>query len=420
MRVTFIIAVHHLRRLVRRPGLVLLLVAVPVTLAVIEYGAFGGGVASGKLPPIKVLFLDEDASFASRFVPQFFAGGTARDVFVTENVADREAAKRAFRRSEAAALVVIPRGFQDGILAGRRAELVLYRNPIATIGPDIVEGVLGILEVVGNRLYAEAVAPLDRIRALQRAGRDPTSDDIAEISRGMYEAGLRLDRLSMLEQNSVVVQRPNAAPETGMGFKNRAEFFAMFFPGLAIFALFFLAQSLALGLLRDRVRGVERRITVTPASRLAVAAGGAAYMVSAVFASLLVLAAIGVVVFGITLRHPLTLALIGAGFALFASGLHLLVVSVAESDRGAGFVSTAVMLIFMMLGGTFIPADSFPAWLRIVSFRVPNGAAQQAFIEVLARGKTFTAVGPLLAVTWAWAILMLVAYVYFNRRTVAR
>ncbi len=420
MREALIIAAQYLRRLVRRPALVLLLVAVPVTLAVIEYGAFGSGVASGKLPPIKVLFLDEDASFASRFVPQFFSGGAARDIFVTENVADREGAKRAFRRSEAAALIVVPRGFQDAILAGRHAEIVLYKNPIETIGPDIVEGVLGMLEAVGNRLYAEAIAPLDRIRALQRAGRDPTSDDIAEIARGFYDAGFRLNRLSMLERNSVVVQRPNAAPETQFGFKDRASFFATFFPGLAVFALFFLAQSLAIGLLRDRIRGVERRILTTPASRSAIAAGGAAYVVTAVFASLLVQAAIGVVAFGITLRHPLTLTLIGAGFAAFASGLHLLVVSVARSDRGAGFVSTAVMLILLMLGGTFMPADSFPAWLRVVSFRVPNGAAQQAFIEVLARGRTIAGVGSLLAVIWLWAILMLAAYVYFSRRAVVR
>ncbi len=420
MRATLTIAVHHLRRLARRPALVLLLVAVPVSLAIIEYGAFGGGVASGKLPPIKVLFLDEDGSFASRFVPQFFTNGAAGDTFTTATVTDREAARRAFRRSEAAALIVIPKGFQDAMIAGRRAEIVLYKNSIQTIGPDIVEGVLGLLQTIGNRLHAEATAPLNRIRALEQAGREPTSDDIAEISRGMYEAGLRLNRLSLLDKNTVAVQRPDAAPQTTMAFRNRGEFFALFFPGLAIFALFFLAQSLALGLLRDRVRGLDRRVMTTAVPRLALAAGGALYLVAALFCSLLLLAAIGSLVFGIALRHPLTLVLVGAGFALFASGVHLLITAVAKTDRGAGFVSTAVMLILMMLGGTFMPADVFPSWLRVISFRVPNGAAQQAFIEVLVRAKSATGILPLLAVTWGWAILMLGCYVYFSRRSVVR
>lgn len=67
------IARHHLRRMARSPGRVLLLAAIPVTLALIEYATFGGMAASGKLPPIRVLLLDEDNTFASNAVPQFFS-----------------------------------------------------------------------------------------------------------------------------------------------------------------------------------------------------------------------------------------------------------------------------------------------------------------------------------------------------------
>ncbi len=420
MRAAFIIALHHLRRLARRPGLVLLLVAVPSTLAFIEYAAFGGGVASGKLPPMKVLFIDEDASFASRFVPQFFSNGALKDLVVTATAPDRDAARRAFLDNDAAALVVIPRGFQAALLDGRRAELVLYKNPIATIGPEIAEGVLQMLQTIGNRLYAQAVAPLERIRALDKAGRQPTRDDIAEISRGFFEAGRRLNRVTALDKNTVALQRPDRPPDTGRGFRTRGEFFAMFFPGLAIFGLFFLSQSLALGLLRDRARGLERRILTTPASASAIAAGNATYLIGAMLCTLLVLAGIGTFVFGITLRNPVALLVIGLGFALFASGLHLVVTAIATSDRDAGFISTGLMLTLMLAGGTFIPAEQFPAWLRVVSFRVPNGAAQQAFIDVLSRGRGLGSVAPLVAVTWAWAILVLAAYVYLKRRSFAR
>ena len=82
-------------------------------------------------------------------------------------------------------------------------------------------------------------------------------------------------------------------------------------------------------------------------------------------------------------------------------------------------MGTALLLILMLLGGTFVPAEQFPAWLRVVSFRVPNGAAQQAFIEVLAHGRGMAGVASLLAVTWGWAILTLGAYVYLKRRSLA-
>jgi ABC-type multidrug transport system permease subunit len=420
LRATLIIAAHHLRRLARRPGLVVLLMAVPVTLALIEYGAFGSGVAEGKLPPVKVLFLDEDASFASRFVPQFFSNGAIRDMFATATVADREAAKRAFERSEAAALIVVPKGFQDALLDGRDAHLVLYKNPIESIGPGIVEGVLEMVTAIGNRLYAEATAPVERIRELQKAGREPTSDEVAAISRGFFEAGRRFNRMTLLEKNTVAVQRPGAAPESRAGFGNRGEFFALFFPGLVIFAMMFLSQSLALGLLRDRLRGLEQRIAVTPASWPAIAAGGAVYLVTALTGVMAVLAIVGVGIFGLTLRAPLALLLITFGVALFAAGLQLVIVATARSDRSAGFMGTALLLILMLLGGTFVPAEQFPPWLRVLSFRVPNGAAQQAFIEVLAHKHGLGGIQSLVLVTWTWAILMMGAYVYLKRRSFAR
>ena len=64
------IAAHHLRRVARRPGLVLLLLAVPFTLSVIEYAAFGPMATRGALPQVTVLLLDEDDSLASRALPQ--------------------------------------------------------------------------------------------------------------------------------------------------------------------------------------------------------------------------------------------------------------------------------------------------------------------------------------------------------------
>jgi ABC-2 type transport system permease protein len=409
------IAAHHLRRLARRPGLVLLLIAVPATLAGIEYAAFGRSAATGKLPPVKVLILDEDGSFASRAVAQLFSNPTVDDLFATASATDRDTARRAFQRNDAAALVVVPRGFQQAILDGRPADVVLYKNPLQSIGPEITKGVLETGVMLGNRLYVQAIEPLQQVRALDRAGRQPTGAEVGEIARGMFEAGRRLNSLSALQESRVTVQRPGAAAETRMGAQNPADFFARFFPGLIIFGLLFLSQTLAQGLLRDRMNGLERRLSMTPVSRLAVASGHAAYLTTALLATLAVLMAIGWGLFGIPLRNPLALVAIGLGFALFVTGLQLAIGAFASSDRAAGFTGTAIMLILMLAGGTFVPAEQLPPWFQVVPTLVPNGAAQEAFIEVLARRHGLAEIGRLLAVTWGWAILLLAVYVYRKR-----
>src|SRR5215471_20578554 len=165
-----IIARHHLTRIIRSPGLVLLLIAIPITLAALEYAAFGPTVAAGKLPPIKVLVLDEDRTLVSGVVPNVFtSGGPLKEMFETAPVANRDAARAQFQKNEASALIVIPRGFQNAVLTGGRAEVQFAHNPLQTYSPEIASAVLDVATIIGNGLYKQASAPLERINTLRDA-----------------------------------------------------------------------------------------------------------------------------------------------------------------------------------------------------------------------------------------------------------
>jgi ABC-2 type transport system permease protein len=410
------IAAHHLRRVARSPGLVLVMLAIPLTLAVIEYGAFGRTVAAGKLPPTTVLFLDEDDTLLSGAVPQVFSGGPTKDFFELAQVADKGEAVQRFKRGQASALIVVPKGFQEALLTGRRASIGFYPNPIQTIGPEIARSLLEMTTVIGNGLYAQALEPIARVRAIIDADREPTSDEVAAISRGFFEAGQRLSALQGLANLTVGVQRPGArSATTGFG-TDPSQFFAYVFPGLAIFGLLFIAQSLAIRLMRDRLRGLQRRVVVTPAGAWQVVLGGAVFLVVALAVLLAFLAVIGAVVFRIQLRDPLALVALGGGFAIFAAGLHLLSISLARSDRSAGFVGSVIVLVLSLVGGTFVPAEQYPPVLRGLATIVPNGAAQQGFIDVLVHKIPLAGIAGRLAVTWAWGAATLGLALIFERR----
>lgn len=416
MRETFIIARQHLIRLVRNPGLVLLLMAIPVTLAVIEYAAFGRTAAQGKLPPVRVLFLDEDDTFASAAVTQAFSGGPAKDLFELAQVRERAEARDQFKRGQAAALVVVPSGFQNAVLAGGRAELVLYKNPIQSIGPEIVRSMVEMTTVIGNGMYGQAVEPIRKIRAIIDEGREPTSEEVAAISTGFFEAGRRLGSLEGLSEISVPVQRPaREERQTGFG-ADPSTFFAYIFPGLVIFALLFISQTLALRLLRDRVRGLQRRLVMTPVPAWSIIGGSVVFMLVALLGLLLVLAGVGAAIFRIQLRDPAALFAIALGFTVFAAGLHLLSIALAKSDRSASFVGGVVVLVLSLVGGTFVPAETFPPFLQRIATIVPNGAAQQGFIDVLVAQRPLAELGARLAPTWAWGVITLGGAVLVERR----
>ena len=414
-----IIARHHLLRIFRSPGLILILLAVPVTLAGIEYAAFGPTVASGKLPPIKVLVLDEDRTLVSGALPQVFtAGGPLRDMFETSPVADRTAARALFQKNEASALVIVPKGFQDALLAGHDAELQFAANPLQTFSPAIASAVLDVMVMIGNGIYGQAAAPLQRINAARTAGRPLTADDTAEIARGFFEATRRLNGVTAVGNLTVTAVRPTGRQE-GPGVDAK-QFFAFIFPGLVIFGVMFISQSLALRLLRDRVRGVERRLMMTPLSPRAQIAGAFLFMAAGLLLVLILLMAVGAIVFGIQLKNPPALLALAAGFAIFASALHLAIIAIARSERSASFMGSGFIMLLSLLGGTFFPGEQMPAFLRDVAFVMPNGAAQQGFVDVLAHGRTLAEVSGRIFVTWGWALVMMAIAVAGAERRAGR
>jgi ABC-type multidrug transport system permease subunit len=413
----WIIARHHLWRIVRSPGLIAIMIAIPVTLAAIEYAAFGPTVASGKLPPIKVLVLDEDRTFLSSAVPQMFtAGGPLKDMFETSAVASRRAARDLFQRNEAAALVVVPKGFQDALLAGQRAELQFAGNPLQTFSPEIAASVLDMTALLGNGLFRQAADPLRRINELRDANRAANAEDVAAISRGFFDAAQRLQGIRTLGDVSVKPVRP---PGDQDEVNTPAQFFAYVFPGLVIFGLMFISQSLALRLMRDRILGLERRVAMTPASRTAQIAGSFLFMIAGLLVILFVLMLVGALIFRIALRNPGALLLLALGFSVFAACLNLAIGGVARDERVAGFMGTGIIMMLSLAGGTFIPAENYPAFLRSVAFLTPNGAAQQGFIDVLAHSQTVAQIGARALVTWGWALGMMAVAVVMARRDVA-
>jgi ABC-type multidrug transport system permease subunit len=415
MRTAAIIAAHHLKRIVRSPGLILLLMAIPLTLAGIEYAAFAPAAASGKLPPIKVLVLDEDRTFASSAVPRLIGSGPLADYIELDTAPDVPAARRSLQRGQASALIVVPTGFQQALLDRKTAEIRFVPNPAQTISPEIVHSMLQMMTAITNGLLARAQAPLDAINKVSQAGRAPTEDEVAEISRGFFRAGQQLQVLNELQNLSVDVKRPSGTTQQ-FEFGGATSFFAYIFPGLAMFGLMFISQALATRLLRDREAGLQRRIAIAPASRAAILVGGALYLFVALTVLLIILALIGSLVFRLKLTHPSTLLVIAFGFAFFVTGLQLLVISMARSDTAAQAVAGAVIMILSLLGGAFVPLGSYPPVLRAIGELLPNGAAHQAFIDVLVRQRTLGEILRHVAIIWTWAAALTAIAVAFERR----
>lgn len=416
MHAAVLIALHHLRRMFRSPGLILVLMAIPLTIAGIEYAAFGRSVATGKLPPVKVLVLDEDRSFASGFVKQFFSAGPAKDRFEVSDAGGLDGAREQFSKGNASALIVIPKGFQKALLEGRQTALMLYKNPTQSIYPEVADSALDIAVSVGNGLIAQARQPLDQLRKLSEEGRGPTDEEVSAISTATYRAGERLAALGALQGIAIEVERPARGGERTQGGSPMATFFGTVFPGLVLFALLFISEALALRLLRDRTRGLQRRLSMAGVPRGAIAVGGVIYVVAGLLAILALLGLVGHLLFAIEMRSPASLAMIGLGFALFAAGLQMAIASLARSERGVQAIVGGVVMLLSLIGGSFVPLDSYPPFLRAIALLLPNGAAQRAMVDLIVNAQPFAHILPSVATVWCWGISALAVAVVLDRR----
>jgi ABC-2 type transport system permease protein len=183
-----------------------------------------------------------------------------------------------------------------------------------------------------------------------------------------------------------------------------------------IFGLMFISQALAVRLLRDRLLGLERRISMAPVGAASRYLGSLLFFVVAMVVLMVLLLLIGAIIFRIELRNPLALAAFVIGFALFASGLHLTIIGVAKDDRSASFIGTAVITLLSLIGGTFLPSETYPPFLRRVALLTPNGAAQQGLVDILVHARPFAAAAGHALLTWTWALGLTAAAIIMMRR----
>ena len=99
-----------------------------------------------------------------------------------------------------------------------------------------------------------------------------------------------------------------------------------------------------------------------------------------------------------------------------AAGWGMILTALAKTPGQVGAAGSALMLIFGILGGSFVSLDNFPDWFRTLSKITPNAWGLDGF-STLAMGGTLADIGaPLLALLVMGGLLFGAALLLFNRK----
>lgn len=332
-----------------------------------------GYAVSFDIDSIPLAVVDQDHSRESRGLVDAFV---QTDTFaLVAQLEDPDGVEPLFRRGAAKAALVIPAGYGDDLARGREATAQVLVDGADNVTAGVTLG------------YANAVA----LDASQRfiAGQ-----------LGAFEPPLEVRVITL--------------------FNRTLESAVFLVPGLMVLILVMVAVMLtALTVAREYERGSMEQLFATPVGRVEVILGKLGpYLVLGLLQVLLVLA-MGVVLFDVPARGSLVLLFGVALVFLLAMLMQGLLISVVTKNQmvasQAAVIST--LLPSLLLSGFVFPIENMPTPLQVIASLLPARYLVHALRAILLRGNGLDVIAVDLAAMGAFFLLLLViATKRFERR----
>ena len=342
----------------------------------------------------RLLVVDNDKSALS----QQLLAALAQSRVVRSDVMTAGDADAAFTKKDAMipAILTIPAGFADAMLAGHATSLDVHRAPSDQRVLAVEQEVQLVAGRLDNAVLAgrAAVAEAERIR--------PFADDAARQTYLQQSIALAQEQLKnpavgvQAEQPATVTRKDASGAELSSAGQLVTWVMIMLLAAAAVFV-------------DERLGGTLRRLATTPTRKVTIIAGKVIGRMGAGLLQMVILIVFGAVVFKVQwARSPLALAAIMLAFALAAVALGVMLGTFAKTRSQAGGMVVLFAMLLSALGGAWWPLEITPPIYQTVVRFIPTTWAMEGFNHVLVRGAGLEMVLPQIGA------LLLFAVVFFT------
>lgn len=371
-------ALKDLRRRLSDPAALAIWIGIPLVLAgMLSFISNTGGAP----PRARILLVDQDRTALSGLLPA--AVRQVNAPFDIEAVT-LDAGRKRMNGGDATALLVIPAGFQNAVAGTGSAELKLITNPAQQVLPAMVRQALEVL--VESAFYSQRLfgGPIRRI-AERTSETPPTAADVASIAVEINGQLTKLQGVLLPPVINLTVKRVASAPPLNFG--------QLFLPGMLFMSFLFIAQGMSIDVWEEKREGTLQRLLAAPQS-------AGQLLLGKLIAGIGVTTVVSVVgLFAAVLWFGLAPSRVPAAllWCAFVSGALIALLTLlnlfASSQRGAELLSSVLVFPLMMLGGSFFPFESMPAWMAAAGRWTPNGLGVATLKELMYGNVSLTALG---------------------------
>lgn len=380
------LASKDISQIVRDRQSLLFLLLMPLVFTFFMGFAYRSGGAAGQDARLPVGWLNQDpGGLLSTRLESLLAGSGAVRLEELEPTPAAGPAE-AVRSGDLAAALIVPPGFSQETLAGKKMRLTL----IAGEGSSEGQAARQAVRVAVVRLLSAA--------------------EIARLSSGAdaQQFVQALDTAVQGWQSPLlnVVTEPVRAPAKAGDADFWANPYNQASPGMLVQFTLFGLVSVAMILVQERKARTLQRMLTTSMRRPALVAGHRLAMFTLVFAQELVLVIFGQLAFDVNyLRQPAATLLMMVAMGLWIASLGLLIGLLARAEEQVIIFALIGMFVFTSLAGAWFPLEATGPVFNTIGHLTPGAWAMDGFQNILIRGQGFSSVLLPAAVVLGYALL---------------
>lgn len=420
MNKLFLIGIKDLRLIFRdRAALVLMLLA-PFLLTLgmgLVTGRFSGSSSGISDIPVIIVNLD-DGELGKALVDVFNSEDLAELVEPTSG-SEPEAARLMVDEDKAAAAIIIPAGFSRSIIPQQEdfdpetalekeaLKIEIYANPTRPTSAGIIKS---IVDEYISRIEEGRISGETAILQMAISGRLP----MEQLQAAGEAMGQRLQDSPTDETLAIALSTSTTGEEVEF------DILAYLAPGMALMFLMFTVSHGGRSILAEKAQGTLPRLLVSPTSATQILGGKVFGIFLTGVAQMLILIGGTSLLFQLKWGDPFGVLVLVLVAVFGATGWGMLITALARTPGQVGSVGSAIMLIFGILGGSFISLEQMPPFIQTLSRITPNSWALDGF-TTLALGGTLPHLStPVTALLTMGLILFAASVILFGRKNLVQ
>src|SRR5215204_138524 len=415
MKKLFLIGIKDLKLMFRDRAALTFMLLAPFLLTIgmgFVTGRFSGG--SSGLSDIPIIVVTLDKQDLGNALENLFSSDDLADLMepTASHVADPAAARQLIDDDQASAAVIIPEGFTRSIIPAEGAMsdpnyvqpepviIEVYTNPSRPTSSGVIKA---IVDEFVSRVEEGRTSGVTSIVQLMSSGL--VSPQVAES-----EANNLFQNVDETESSAITLKK-NTEGADAVEF----DLLAYFAPGMALMFLMYTVSYGGRSILAERSQGTLPRLMIAPTHTVQVLGGKVLGIFFMGVAQVGILILASTMFFQVKWGDALGIIVLILAAVFGATGWGMLITAFARTPAQVGSTGSAVMLIFGILGGSFINLEQMPSFLRTVSKITPNAWGLDGFTTLALGGKLQNLVEPITALLIMGTVLFGIAVVLFNR-----